>query len=132
VWLTTAGELQKRVLAPQHSLLGTVHYSTNFDKWQFDLTIQGHGPRRLANTTANPEEYRLHDTAPWYMTMNLQVTKKFKWFEVYVGAENLTNFVQNNAILASSDPHGPFFDASQVWGPTMGINPYLGFRYSLK
>jgi len=132
VWLTTTGELQKRVLAPQHSLLGTVHYSTNFDKWQFDLTIQGHGPRRLANTTANPEEYRLHDTAPWYLTMNLQVTKKFKWFEVYVGAENLTNFVQNNAILASSDPHGPFFDASQVWGPTMGINPYLGFRYSLK
>jgi outer membrane receptor for ferrienterochelin and colicins len=132
VWVTTAGQLQKRVLAPQHALLGTIHYATKFDKWQFDLTIQGHGPRRLANTTANPEEYRLPDTAPWYLTMNLQVTKKFKWFEVYVGAENLTNFVQKDAIIASSDPHGAFFDASQVWGPAMGINPYLGFRYALK
>jgi outer membrane receptor for ferrienterochelin and colicins len=51
---------------------------------------------------------------------------------VYAGAENLTNFVQRDAIIASSDPYGPYFDASQVWGPTMGINPYVGFRYALK
>jgi outer membrane receptor for ferrienterochelin and colicins len=130
--VTTAGRLQHKVLAERHKVLGTVHYATNFDKWQFDLTVQGHGPRRLADTRANPEEYRLPENAPWYLTMNLQITKKFKWFEVYAGAENLTNFVQKDAIIAANDPHGPYFDASQVWGPTMGINPYVGFRYALK
>ncbi|MCF8257865.1 MAG: TonB-dependent receptor [Flavobacteriales bacterium] len=132
VQVTTAGLLQHKALTQRHTLLATVHYATRFDKWQFDLTVQGHGPRRLADTRANPEEYRLEENAPWYMTMNLQITKKFKWFEVYAGAENLTNFVQHDAIIASSEPHGPYFDASQVWGPTMGINPYLGFRYALK
>lgn len=130
--VTTAGQLQHKVLAERHKVLGTVHYATNFDKWQFDLTVQGHGPRRLADTRANPEQYRLEENAPWYMTMNLQITKKFKWFEVYAGAENLTNFVQRDAIIAANDPFGPYFDASQVWGPTMGINPYVGFRYALK
>ncbi len=130
--VTTAGQLQRKVLAERHKILGTVHYATNFEKWKFDLTVQGHGPRRLADTRANPEEYRLAENAPWYMTMNLQITKKFKWFEVYAGAENLTNFVQRDAIIAASDPFGDYFDASQVWGPTMGINPYVGFRYSLK
>ena len=47
---------------------------------------------------------------------------------MYAGAKNLPDFVQRDAIIASSDPYGPYFDASQVWGPTMGINPYVGFR----
>lgn len=29
-------------------------------------------------------------------------------------------------------PHGPFFHSSQVWGPTMGTDPYVGFRHVLK
>ncbi|MBP9153301.1 MAG: hypothetical protein KBF73_13525, partial [Flavobacteriales bacterium] len=64
--------------------------------------------------------------------LNLQITKRFKWFDLYVGAENLTNFNQKNAIIAANDPYGPFFDASLIWGSQMGINPYLGLRYRLK
>ncbi len=36
------------------------------------------------------------------------------------GAENLTNFVQLDVIIASSDPFGPYFDASQIWGRPWG------------
>lgn len=132
VWTTTNGQLQRRMLTKQHKFLTTLSYATNFNKWQFDLTANVNGPSRIPSTETNPAEYRLETESPWFFTMNLQITKRFKWFDLYVGAENLTNFRQKNAIIAANDPYGPFFDASLVWGSQMGINPYLGFRYRLK
>ncbi|MCB9185245.1 MAG: TonB-dependent receptor [Flavobacteriales bacterium] len=132
VWTTTNGRLQRRMLTKQHKFLTTLSYATNFNKWQFDLTANVNGPSRIPSTETNPVAYRLETESPWFFTMNLQVTKRFKWFDLYVGAENLTNFRQKNAIIAANDPYGLFFDASLVWGSQMGINPYLGLRYRLK
>jgi outer membrane cobalamin receptor len=132
VWTLTNGQLQRRILTQQHKFLTTLSYATNFNKWQFDLSGHVHGPARIPTTATNPQEYQLETSSPWYFIMNLQVTKRFRWFDVYVGAENLTNFRQRDAIIAANDPYGPFFDASLVWGSTMGINPYLGLRYTLK
>lgn len=132
VWTTTNGQLQRRMLTKQHKFLTTLSYATNFNKWQFDLTANVNGPSRIPSTETNPADYRLETESPWFFTMNLQVTKRFKWFDLYVGAENLTNFRQKNAIIAANNPYGPFFDASLVWGSQMGINPYLGLRYRLK
>ena len=131
VWTHTNGQMQRRMLTKQHKFLATLSYATNFNKWQFDLSGHVHGPSRIPSTASNPKEYRLESESPWYAILNLQVTKRFRWFEVYVGAENLTNFRQRDAIIAANDPYGPFFDASLVWGSTMGINPYLGLRYTL-
>ena len=132
VWMNTAGALRRKALVKQHKFLTTFSYATNFNKWQFDLSFHVHGPSRIPSTASNPEEYRLPEVSPWHLTMNCQVTKRFKWFELYVGAENLTNFRQKNAIVATDDPYGEFFDATLIWGPVMGINPYLGLRYTLK
>lgn len=132
VWTTTNNQLQRRMLTKQHKFLATLSYATNFNKWQFDLNTTVNGPARIPSTATNPTPYRLDEKSPWFVMMSLQVTKRFKWFDVYVGAENLTNFRQKNAIIAANDPYGPFFDASLVWGSTMGINPYLGLRYKLK
>ncbi len=132
VWMTTANQLRQKSLVKQHKILTTFSYATNFNKWQFDLSVHVHGPSRIPTTESNPLQYQLAATSAWHVTMNMQVTKRFKWFELYVGAENLTNFRQKNAIIAADDPYGPFFDASLVWGSTMGINPYLGLRYKLK
>lgn len=132
VWMTTANQLRQKPLVKQHKILTTFSYATNFNKWQFDLSVHVHGPSRIPTTESNPLQYQLASSSPWHVTMNMQVTKRFKWFELYVGAENLTNFRQKNAIIAADDPYGPFFDASLVWGSTMGINPYLGLRYKLK
>jgi hypothetical protein len=120
------------MLTKQHKFLTTLSYATNFNKWQFDLNATVNGPARIPSTATNPEQYRLEETSPWYPMLSLQVTKRFKWFDLYVGAENLTNFRQKNPIIAADDPYGPFFDASLVWGGAMGINPYLGLRYRLK
>jgi outer membrane receptor for ferrienterochelin and colicin len=132
VHMTTAGALRRKALVKQHKILTTFSYATNFNKWQFDLSAHVHGPSRIPSTETNPVLYQLDAQSPWHVTMNMQVTKRFKWFDLYVGAENLTNFRQKNAIVAANDPYGPFFDASLVWGSTMGINPYLGLRYKLK
>lgn len=128
VRMTTAGNLRRKMLVKQHKFLTTFSYATNFNKWQFDLSFHVHGPSRIPVTAFNATSTQ----SPWHLTMNCQVTKRFKWFDLYVGAENLTNFRQTDAIIAANDPYGPNFDASLVWGSTMGINPYLGLRYTLK
>jgi len=132
VWMHTGGEMRTKALLMQHKFLTTLSYATNFNKWQFDLSMNVNGPSRIPSTVSNPEEYQLPASSPWHAMMNLQVTKRFKWFDLYFGAENLTNFRQKNAIIAANDPYGEFFDASLIWGPQMGINPYLGLRYRLK
>jgi len=132
VKMTTGGELRSKALLYVHKLLGTLSYATNFNKWQFDMYVNLNGPARIPSTVANPADYQLPAESPWFATMSLQITKRFKWFDLYVGAENLTNFRQKNAIISAADPYGSLFDASLVWGPTMGINPYFGLRYRLK
>ncbi|MFC2175729.1 TonB-dependent receptor domain-containing protein [Bacteroidota bacterium] len=128
VWQNTASQMRTKVLLKQHKILTTLSYATNFNKWQFDFSFHTHGPSRIPPTALNV----LSTQSPWYVTVNLQITKRFKWFDLYAGAENLTNFRQKNAIIAADTPYGPNFDASLVWGATMGINPYLGLRYTLK
>ena len=63
--------------------------------------------------------------------MNAQVTKNFKTWSVYGGAENITGFVQQNPIIDVQNPFGTDFDASMVWGPMHGRTLYVGFRWAL-
>jgi hypothetical protein len=68
---------------------------------------------------------------PVYPMLYAQVTRRFKGWDVYVGAENLTNFRQKHAIIGAANPREPYFDASCVWGPLMGIKAHVGFRFTL-
>jgi outer membrane receptor for ferrienterochelin and colicin len=111
VQMTTAGQLRRKSLLKQHKILTTFSYATNFNKWQFDLSTHVHGPARIPSTVTNPLEYQLASQSPWHATMNAQITKRFKWFELYAGAENLTNFRQKTPIIAANDPYSEFFDA---------------------
>jgi outer membrane receptor for ferrienterochelin and colicins len=51
---------------------------------------------------------------------------------VYAGVENIFNYMQPIAILDSANPFGSYFDASLIWGPTMGRSIYAGIRYQVK
>ncbi len=66
------------------------------------------------------------------MTLNAQVTKNFKKFEVYAGCENITNYTQKNPIIAAGEPFSDNFDASLIWGPLTGRMFYGGFRFTIK
>jgi hypothetical protein len=68
---------------------------------------------------------------PVYPMLYAQVTRRFKGWDVYIGAENLTNFRQEKAIIGADNPRAAHFDASCIWGPLMGIKAHAGFRFTL-
>lgn len=67
---------------------------------------------------------------PAFPMLNFQATRWFRNFSIYVGAENITNYRQKNPIIGSTDPWGPDFDSTMVWGPIDGIMAYAGIRFN--
>ncbi len=60
------------------------------------------------------------------------ITKRFKYWDIYVGAENITDFKQANPIISSEEPFSSYFDTSFIWGPIIGRTIYVGLRFSIK
>lgn len=128
---TIGGELREKPLSSRYKGLLTASYTTRMRKWQIDYTLQYNGPGRLPSTMSNPEPYRRHDHFSAYPVMNAQVTKYFRKWSVYIGAENITGSRQHDAIIAADDPFGPYFDGSMIYGPVHGRKLYAGFRFAL-
>ncbi len=129
---TYAGELKDKPLTSKNRVLVNIGYITNFDKWKFDLTANWFDVSRIPSTTANQAEYVVNNQSESYYTVNGQITKAFKKFEVYTGVENLFDYKQDSPIISANDPNGANFDASLVWGPIFGRNIYFGLRYKIK
>ena len=124
----TFGDNEKRTpLTPEKRALLNVSYATNFEKWKFDFTANYIGKSRIPdNIVANA-----NFSSPFRL-LNSQITYKWNNADVYIGAENITNYIQSNPIIDPENPFGQDFDASLIWGPVMGRNIYLGFRYNIK
>lgn len=132
VQTTYHGELLQKPLLSNHRAFLNLGYSTN-NGWKFDYTINWKGGKRIPSTSDNPPAYRLPEHSPDFFLMNAQVSKKWNnGFEVYAGMENITNYIQDNPIIASGDPFGDYFDSSLIWGPIFGRNTYFGIRYRIK
>jgi outer membrane receptor for ferrienterochelin and colicins len=103
-------------------------YITRNKRWEFNTTLSVFGTSRLPDIGVSilPSESEV------YPMLNAQITHVFKRWDFYVGGENLTNFIQKNAIIDATNPFGNSFDATRIWGPIMGVNVYAGFRYSIK
>jgi hypothetical protein len=129
---TYNGTLLQKPLIAKDRLLFNVAYATRFDKWKFDATVKWFGQNRIPNTRSNPVGLQLNTYSNPYYTMNSQVTRAFKKFELYAGAENIFNFIQQQQIIDPQNPFGNYFDASLIWGPVMGRVLYVGFRISIK
>ena len=113
-----------------------LQYATNLNKWIFDFTASLNGSCRVYDfmeslTDKDGNLLYKNGRTPVYPLLYAQVTRRFKGWDVYLGAENLTNFRQQNAIIGASNPRQPSFDASCVWGPLMGIKAHIGFRFTL-
>jgi len=132
VKMTINDKLEQKPFVNKYKALLSLSYSTKYDKWQFDFTTQYNGGTRLPNTETLPEEYRQGDKAPSFYLLSAMITKRFKYLDIYVGAENITDFKQTNPIIASEDPFGSYFDTSFIWGPIVGRTIYAGLRFSLK
>lgn len=129
-----AGKRLERPLVARHRGFMNLAYHTSDHRWAFDYTLNLTGQKRLPSTAVNPVEYQLPEYSKAYTTMNAQVTRrigKIRPIDLYLGAENLTNFFQKNPILAADDPFGNYFDTSMLWGPLSGRMIYAGMRLSI-
>jgi outer membrane receptor protein involved in Fe transport len=131
VHATISDELLRAPLIPRHRGLFNISYLTQKENWQFDVTTQLIGKSRLPDTEASPEIYQQRDYSSVYPQLFMQVTKKFKNIDLYIGGENITGFKQDNPIIAADDPYGSYFDASMVWGPIFGRKLYGGLKFRI-
>ncbi len=129
---TYHGRLLEKPLIARHRVLVNLAYATRFDKWKFDLTGKWFGRNRIPETATNPDGLRFNNYSENYYTVNAQITRAFKKFEVYIGGENLFDYTQQNQIIDGANPFGPYFDASLIWGPVMGRVLYTGIRLTIK
>ncbi len=120
--------LQKPLIAAQRAFANIGYEASK--GWKFDYTVSWQGPKRIPPAAI---QYNLGDYSKPFVLMNAQISKSWgETFDLYLGGENLTGFMQDDPILGSDSPYGPDFDASLIWGPVFGRNLYVGLRYRIK
>ncbi|MCC5944646.1 MAG: TonB-dependent receptor [Bernardetiaceae bacterium] len=130
---TTYRDGQKQLpFVPQHRVFFNAEYNTKNDNWGFDLTAQWMGRQRIPDTSTKPESFQLPTASPSFMLFSGQITRRWDKLEVYVGGENLLNYIQARPILDASNPFSEDFDASMIWGPVMGRVVYAGLRFTIE
>lgn len=131
---TYDGIIKEKPLIARHRAFANIGYETA-SNWKFDYTIQWIGPKRLpARIYKEGAAVTQEGYSDGFIQMNAQISKGWKdgAFEIYAGGENLTNFMQHHMILGADNPFASNFDGALVWGPGMGRNLYVGFRYKIK
>jgi outer membrane receptor for ferrienterochelin and colicins len=129
---TISNKLVEKPFVNLYKGLVTLAYATRFEKWKFDVTVQFNGPARIPDPGNMPADLQNPAWSPFYFQLLAQITRKFKYFDVYLGGENLTNFSQENRINEPGRPYHSYFDASMVWGPVTGATIYGGIRLTIK
>lgn len=116
------GKMQWRPLTARYKGMLSLSYKTPLEFWHFDVTGQLIGPSMLYDGSKTPT----------YGQLNAQITREFRFFSIYIGGENLTNYMIPDPIRGASNPWSRSFDATQVWGPTEGAMAYIGIRFKLE
>ena len=128
---TYGGELMEKPLQSRYKGLLTLSWKPMMALWQVDLTLQLNGPGRVPEYVgADGTLVESHDF-PAYPQLNLQVTREFRHFSLYVGGENLTNYRQPDPVVNAANPWSATFDPTLVWGPVHGIMAYAGLRMNI-
>jgi len=131
---TIDGLLREKPYISRYKGLITANYTSRLKKWMFDFTIQLNGGGRLPvyhASGAGSDGESMSSEFPSYTLMNLQISRFFRYLNIYLGSENLTDFTQDHPVLGADNPYLPGFDATNIWGPVMGRRIYAGIRFTL-
>ena len=120
-------------LTPKNRFFINLDFSSNLNEnnaqWRFDFTYNWIGKQRLP---LHSGQSSLKGYSPSYVLMNTQLTRVFsEKFDIYLGAENLGSYTQNNPILGNENPFGTNFDSTLIYAPISGAMIYLGLRLKL-
>lgn len=122
---TYGGRLLWKPLQSRYKALMSMSWRPDPGLWQFDMTFALNGGGRLPQ--ADGRETSFHA----YPTLNMQVKRSFRHFDIYVGGENLTNYRQKNPVIAAAEPWSTAFDATQTYAPLTGAMGYASIRINL-
>lgn len=124
-----------QLFAPKFSGTYQLSYSFRRAGITIDYTGRVNGPMHLP-VVANDFRPAM---SPWFDIANIQVTKKYKGFEVYAGVKNLWNFLPKNPILRPNDPFDKnigvdnpnryTFDTSYNYASMQGLRGFAGIRW---
>lgn len=131
VMCTYGGRLMEKPLQSRYKGLVTLSWKPMLSIWQVDLTLQLNGGGRIPDYLDENNVLVTGTEFPAYLQLNLQVTREFRYFSVYVGGENLTNYRQPNPVVNAANPWSSTFDPTLVWGPVHGIMGYAGIRLNI-
>ena len=131
-----SGEFREIPLSSRFKAVFNAQYKTRASRWIFDFTASVTGPSRVYDfmkTIRDDNGHLLYPDGktPAYPLLYAQITRRFRGFDVYVGGENLTGFMQMHPVVDARNPFSGTFDAASVWGPLMGAKIYAGFRVTI-
>ena len=126
----SAGLLSKPLTSKYKGLV-SASYKTPLGLWQFDATLQLNGGGRIPAHYDSGNLVKESRFRP-YEQLQAQITREFRHFSVYVGAENLTAFRQKNPLVNAQNPWDASFDPTLVWGPVKGRMFYVGVRMNFE
>lgn len=122
---------REQVMIPKWRGMVALDWESKSKVWSINMTMNYIGPMRLPDKPNYPHEL-IHDhtgKSPAYPLLQTQINYLKGSWDLYLGCENITNYTQHSAIIAPTDPHGDYFNATEVFAPINGIKPYLGIRY---
>jgi outer membrane receptor for ferrienterochelin and colicins len=122
-------------LVNKHRAFINLAYETKATKkdalWRMDATLQWISQKRIP-TSGHIHVDQPMTWSPGFEQLSAQVTRVFsKSLEIYLGGENLTNFMVHNPIFSAENPQDKAFDSSLIWGPVFGRMVYVGLRWNL-
>ncbi|MBJ05370.1 MAG: TonB-dependent receptor [Flavobacteriales bacterium] len=110
-------------------ILTTMSYQPIQKKWSFDINAHWFGEKKIYNISNNPNDpYNGNYFSQPYTIINCQFTQRINDLELYLGCENIFDFMQSNPIINWEDPFSDYFMTSNNWGPTKGREFYCGLR----
>ena len=128
--------LVERPLTSRYKGLINIQYAVQ--RWVFDVTAQLNGPVRLPELGGDLVKAQTNPTlSPSYPMFFAQVSYKMSNLTLYLGCENIANYLQgvdgngNLPIVGGNAPYAEGFNSSQVWGPLMGRKFYIGLRLNI-
>jgi hypothetical protein len=126
------GSMRQQIMMPNHRVLLNIAYASRNHKWEIDATLSIYSKVRLHDIQLPDGTMAINQYGNAYPSIIGQVTHHFKYFDWYVGGENLANYTQKNPIISASNPADASFDATRIYAPVLGTVIYTGFRYEIK
>lgn len=103
------------------STTGSVKLEYSPKSWIFTLYGIYQGKMYIDYFSETPENSKIKETDP-YMTFNVRASKRFGLFNIYAGAKNIFNYVQDEKYLD---------DAAFIYAPLYGALYYAGISVNI-